>query len=375
MFPSRRIAPEPCTCLTGCDALPTALELPVNRPPLSLDSRLSAPGDLMSTRPDRRYVCQVGHNEQTNQVFLASDKQLRPNRNGNLYLQLQLSDRSGAIAARLWNASENDYRAFENGDYVKVEGNTQLFQGNMQLIASAIRRARSDEVDETDFRVLRSDEIDRIATRLSEMLRTIKSPEIRNLAECFLMDQDFMAKFTTAPAGMKNHHAYQGGLLEHVVGLMELVLAVVPRYPRLDRDKLLIGAFLHDAAKVDELSYDREIAYTDEGQLLGHMVLAMTMIDDKVREAERLAGEAFPKHLVTEIKHMVISHHGEYEYGSPKLPMTLEAVALHHLDNLDAKLASFTQLMVDCPNVESVWTQYHTNLGRKLYKGSRLEET
>ena len=373
MFASRRIAlGAAATFVTGCDALPTALELRVICR-FWLSTLDSPPSPSMSTTTDRRYVCQLGHNEQINQVFLASDKQLRPNRNGNLYLQLQLSDRSGAIAARLWNASENDYRAFENGDYVKVDGNTQLFQGNMQLIASAIRRARPDEVDEADFRVLRSDEIDRMATRLSEMLRTIKSPELRNLAECFLMDTEFMAKFTTAPAGMKNHHAYQGGLLEHVVSLMELVLVVAPRYPRLDQDKLLIGAFLHDAAKVDELSYDRDIAYTDEGQLLGHMVLAMTMIDDKVREAERLSGEPFPKQLVTEIKHMVISHHGEYEYGSPKLPMTLEAVALHHLDNLDAKLASFTQLMIDCPNVESNWTQYHTNLGRKLYKGETFK--
>jgi 3'-5' exoribonuclease len=324
----------------------------------------------MSTTTTRRYVCQLGHNEQVSQVFLASEKQLRPNRNGNLYLQLQLSDRSGAISARLWNASENDYRAFENGDYVKIDGNTQLFQGNMQLIANSIRRARADEVEESDFLVLRSDEIDRMARRLTEILRMIATPELRNLAECFLMDNEFMAKFTTAPAGMKNHHAYKGGLVEHVVGLMELVLSVAPRYPRLDADKLLVGAFLHDAAKVDELSYEREIAYTDEGQLLGHMVLAMTMIDDKVREAERLSGEPFPKCLITEIKHMVISHHGEYEFGSPKLPMTLEAVALHHLDNLDAKMASFTQLMVDCPNVESSWTQYHTNLGRKLFKGS-----
>jgi 3'-5' exoribonuclease len=326
----------------------------------------------MSTTTARRYVCQLGHNEQISQVFLASEKQLRPNRNGNLYLQLQLSDRSGAISARLWNASENDYRAFENGDYVKIDGNTQLFQGNMQLIANSIRRARPDEIEETDFLVLRSDEIDRMATRLAEILRTIGTPELRNLAECFLMDSDFMAKFTTAPAGMKNHHAYKGGLLEHVVGLMELVLAVAPRYPRLDQDKLLIGAFLHDAAKVDELTYDRDIAYTDEGQLLGHMVLAMTMIDEKVREAERLSGEPLPKSVITEIKHMVISHHGEYEFGSPKLPMTLEAVALHHLDNLDAKMASFTQLMVDCPNVESNWTQYHANLGRKLYKGAAI---
>jgi 3'-5' exoribonuclease len=328
----------------------------------------------MSTTTTRRFVSQLGHNEQLCQVFLASDKQLRPNRNGNLYLQLQLSDRSGAIAARLWNASENDYRAFENGDYVVVDGNTQLFQGNMQMIASTIRRARPDEVDESDFLVLRAGEIDRMATRLAEILRSIVAPELRNLAECFLMDSEFMAKFATAPAGMKNHHAYQGGLLEHVVGLMELVLAVAPRYPQLDQDKLLVGAFLHDAAKTDELSYDRDIAYTDEGQLLGHMVMAMTLIDNKIREVERLSGETFPRSLANEIKHMIISHHGEYEFGSPKLPMTLEAVALHHLDNLDAKLASFTQLINDCPNVESNWTQYHTNLGRKLYKGPRHDD-
>lgn len=321
----------------------------------------------------RRFVSQLAHNEQVQQVFLASEKQLRPNRNGNLYLQVELSDRSGKINARMWNASENDYRGFENGDFVLVDGATQLFQGNMQLIASGIRKARHDEVEEADFITLQSEDIDRMATRLGEVLREINSPELRALAECFLMDQQFMAKFTRAPAGMKNHHAYQGGLLEHVLSLMELVLAVAPRYPQIDQDKLLIGAFLHDASKTDELSYDRDIAYTDEGQLLGHMVMAMSLLDEKIRETERLTGEPFPKSLVNEIKHMIISHHGEYEYGSSKLPMTLEAVALHHLDNLDAKIASFSQLINDCPNVESNWTQYHTQLGRKLYKGPPAE--
>ena len=172
---------------------------------------------------------------------------------------------------------------------------------------------------------------------------------------------------------MKNHHAYPGGLVEHVVSLMELVLVVAPRYPQLDGDKLLIGAFLHDAAKVDELFYDRDIGYTDAGQMLGHMVMGVTMLDDKVREAIRKDGMPFPEKLVVEIKHMIVSHHGEYEYGSSKLPMTLEAVALHHLDNLDAKIASFTQLMKDCPNVDSPWTQYFTQIGRKLYKGAVAE--
>ncbi|MEO2047066.1 MAG: OB-fold nucleic acid binding domain-containing protein [Pirellulales bacterium] len=319
----------------------------------------------------RHFVSQLAHNEPIDQVFMASDKQLRPNRNGNLYLQVDLSDRSGSINARLWNASENDYKSFENGDYVHVDGSTQLFQGNIQLIATRIRKARPDEIDESDYVTLQSEEIQQFQRRLIEILRKIQSRPLSRLVDAFLSDKDFMSKFTRAPAGMKNHHAYQGGLLEHVVGLLELVLVVTPRYPQLNQDQLLVGAFLHDAAKVDELSYDRDIAYTDEGQLLGHLVLAISMIDEKVRQIVQQDGQPFPKQLLIEIKHLILSHHGQYDYGSPKLPMTLEAVTLHILDNLDAKLASFTQLINDCPNLDSQWTQYHVNLGRKLYKGGR----
>ncbi len=321
----------------------------------------------------RRYATQLAHNEQISQVFLASDKNLRPNRNGNFYLQLGLADRSGSIDARLWNASEKDYKNFENGDYVMVDGSTQLFQGNMQLIVNSLRRARPDEVDEGDFMVKQPAEIDKLATRLAEMLRSLQTPELRNLAECFLMDEEFMGKFTRAPAGMKNHHAYKGGLLEHVVSVMELSLLIAPRYAGLDGDKLLVGAFLHDASKIDELCYEREIGYTDEGQMLGHMVMAMSLVDKKILEAERLSGDPFPKSLATEIKHIIISHHGRHEYGSAKLPMTLEAEALHHIDNLDAKMASYSTLLSDCPNSDSNWTQYFANIGRKLYKGASEE--
>ena len=317
---------------------------------------------------ERRYVSQLAHNESVSQVFLASEKQLRPNRNGNLYLQVDLSDRSGSVNTRMWNASDADYKAFENGDYVHVEGATQLFQGNMQLIANRIRKARPDEVDEADFVTLQSAEVDQMRERLVTILKGIKSAPLSRLAKGFLNDGEFMDKFCRAPAGMKNHHAYRGGLLEHVLNLMELALAIDPHYPQLDADKLLIGAFLHDAAKVDELSYERDIAYTDEGQLLGHMVLGVTMLDEKVRQIVQQDGQPFPNRLLVELKHIIISHHGEYEYGSSKLPMTLEAMALHHLDNLDAKLASFTQLMKDCPNTDSNWTQYFAQMGRKLFK-------
>jgi 3'-5' exoribonuclease len=316
----------------------------------------------------RRYVSQLSHNETISQVFLASDKQLRPNRNGNLYLQVDLSDRSGSVNARMWNASDNDYRAFDNGDYVHVEGATQLFQGNMQLIANRIRKARPDEVDEADFVTLQTEDVDKMRQRLTEIMSSLKTVPLARLAKGFLDDEEFMAKFCRAPAGMKNHHAYQGGLLDHVLSLIELVLVVGPRYPQLDTEKLVMGGFLHDAAKVDELAYERDISYTDPGQLLGHMVLGVTMLDDMVRKIVSQDGQPFPDRLQLELKHMIISHHGQYEYGSSKLPMTLEAIALHQLDNLDAKLASFTQLMTDCPNTDSNWTQYFSQIGRKLFK-------
>ncbi len=319
--------------------------------------------------PDRRFVSQLAHNEPVQQVFLASEKQLRPNRNGNLYLQVDLSDRSGSINARMWNATEEDYRAFENGDYVQVDGSAQLFQGNMQMIATRLRRARPDEVQEEDFVTLQTADVDRMRKRLLELLGTITSPPLARLVKAFTDDAEFMDKFCRAPAAMKNHHAYRGGLLEHVVSLLELAAVVAPRYPQVDRDKLMAGVLLHDAAKTDELIYERELGYTDAGQMIGHMVMGVTLLDDKVRECVRKDGMPFPERLTTELKHMIVSHHGEYEYGSSKLPMTLEAVALHHLDNLDAKLASFTQLMKECPNVDSPWTQYFTQLGRKLYKG------
>jgi 3'-5' exoribonuclease len=317
----------------------------------------------------RRYVNQFGHQEAIDQTFLASQKQLRPNRNGNLYLQVELSDRSGTISGRMWNASDAEYRGFDDGDFVRVEGTAQLYQGAMQIIVTQIFKARNDEVEYADFMPVGPAELDRLAVRLGELLRGLANPHLRTLAECFLMDEEFMGKFTRAPAGVKNHHAYVGGLLEHVVNLMEVVTRVAGCYPAIDPDLLLMGAFVHDMGKIDELSYDRGFAYTDEGQLIGHVVMAMSLLESKVHEAEKLSGEAMPDELVLRLKHMIVSHHGQYEFGSPKLPMTLEAVALHHLDNLDAKIHSFEQQMREDPNVESPWTTYIANLGRKLYKG------
>lgn len=317
-----------------------------------------------------RFVSQLVDQDSVDDVFLASDKQLRPNRAGNLYLQVELSDRTGSISARLWNATDRIYGSFENGDFVRVRGSTQVYQGAIQMIAKSIAKASPDEVEEEDFLTLTSQDAERLSARLSELLRGMNDPHLLNLAECFLADDVLMRKFAKAPAGVKNHHAYHGGLLEHVVNLMEMVAAIESLYPDLDRDLLLTGCFLHDLGKVDELSYERGFAYTDEGQLVGHLVMAVGMLDEKVAEAKRLTGESIPEETVLRLKHMIVSHHGQYEFGSPKLPMTLEAVALHHLDNFDAKVRAFQQLIVDDANAGSHWTQYNHQLGRKLYKGA-----
>jgi 3'-5' exoribonuclease len=317
----------------------------------------------------RRYVNQLGERENIDQVFLVADKQLRANRNGNLYLQLRLTDKTGSLTGMLWNANDSVFNSVATGNYLRVAGTTQVYNGQLQMIVTRIEPTDPRQIDEQDFVTVSSEEIDRLANRLTELLRGMANVHLRNLAECFLADEEFMGKFTTAPAGIKNHHAYRGGLLAHVISLMEVCRVVAPLYPELDADLLLVGAFLHDAGKTDELIYDREFGYSDAGQLIGHVVMVLSTIEDKVAESERLANEKFPDELLLRLKHLIVSHHGEYEYGSPKLPMTLEAIALHLLDNLDAKLYSVAQIMKEDAGGDSAWTSYNQSLGRKFFKG------
>lgn len=323
----------------------------------------------------RRYINQLGEHESVDQVFLVSDKQLRTNRNGNLYLQLRLSDRSGSVTAMLWNANDQVYASFDTGEYVRVQATTQFYNGALQMIAQRLERVAAATVDESEFQTLASTDIDQLATRLAETLRSIRNVHLRSLAECFLIDEPFMEKFLRAPAGIKNHHAYHGGLVEHVTSLMAACRAVAPLYPNLDGDLLLLGAFLHDVGKVHELTYDRELGYSDEGQLIGHLVIAVEMLEQKIAECQALSNEPFPAQLKLLLKHLILSHHGEYEFGSPKLPMTPEAVALHYLDNLDAKLQLFGTLIESDANTESNWTTFQPALGRKLFKGTATDRT
>ena len=317
----------------------------------------------------RKYVRELSDGEAVDQAFLASEKQLRTNRNGNLYLQVRLSDKTGSLTSMLWNAQQRHYDCFENGDYLNVKGTAQVYNGNMQVLAKEVAKVSSSDVDEADFITLSDGAVENMLARVAELLRSMADPHLQTVAECFLIDETFMQGLRSAPAGIKNHHAYRGGLLEHVLSLMEVVTLIAPRYEDLNADKLLMGAFLHDIGKIRELTYEPDLGYSTQGQLLGHLVQGVTMLDEMIASAEKQSGEDFPKDLANQLRHMIVSHHGTLEFGSPKVPMTLEAIALHHLDNLDAKLHSVKQLIADDVNTDSPWTVYHPSLGRKLYKG------
>lgn len=318
----------------------------------------------------RRYVNTLANGESVEEVYLVSDKQLRANRQGNLYLHLELRDRTGAIGARLWNATEDLARTFEPGDYLLARGKVQVFQGALQVILSHLQPVRGEGIEPEEFLPQTAQSVPRLLGRLRELLLGMADPNLRALVECFLIDGEFVRKFTTAPAGIRHHHAYRGGLLEHVVTLLNVADRIAEFYPEVDRDLLLAGAFLHDVGKVDELGYERGFSYTDEGQLVGHMVMGVDLLDRKVAKAQELTGEPFPTELHLRLKHMILSHHGTAEFGAVKPPMTPEAVALHHLDSLDAKVHSYAREIREDPSPDSSWTAYNPGLGRRLFKGS-----
>ncbi|MFM8951731.1 MAG: 3'-5' exoribonuclease YhaM family protein [Planctomycetaceae bacterium] len=317
----------------------------------------------------RRLITELQPQVQVDQVFLATHKQLRPNRNGQLYLQVDLADKSGAITGRLWNASDDDFNAFEDGDYVRVEGHTQLYSGSLQLIVTAIERVDSRTVDESEFRVLAEADFERLWAELRSITDTIRSAPLRALVDELLADEELCAAFCRCPAGVKHHHAYAGGLLDHVVNLLRLADRIAPLYPALDRDLLLVGVLVHDIGKTVELESEKGFSYTDAGQRLGHVLLGLEIVDEKIRAIEERTEAAFDAETAVRVKHMIASHHGQLDFGAAKVPMTLEAVALHHIDLLDAKMAAVTQLLRAEASIEGGWTHFHQHHGRKFFRG------
>jgi 3'-5' exoribonuclease len=294
-------------------------------------------------------------------AFLVISKQLRPKKNGGDYLALVLGDRTGQIEAKMWDNIPQFVDRFEANDVANVKGYVNRFNGRLQLIVQTIVRVAPDSIDFGDFLPKTDKDIDQLWGSLLQYMGTITDPHLRALIELFLADEAIAAGYRKAPAAKSMHHAFIGGLLEHVVSLLGLCEAVASHYPQVNRDLLYAGAFLHDLGKIHELSYARSFAYTTSGQLLGHMVIELGMLHDKLR-----CLPDFPEPLQVLLEHLIISHHGEYEFGSPKLPMFPEALVLHYLDDLDSKMESMRAQFAREGETPGSWTGYNPSLARPL---------
>jgi len=314
-------------------------------------------------------IADLGDGAIVEQAFRVTDKQLRVNRQGGKYLLLRLEDRSGIIAAMMWNVDDRVFDSFDRTDFVLCQGRTQIHNGGLQIIINSVQRLDPNEVDHADFERFDREKSQHLLSRLRELLESVKDESLRKLGDAFMEDKAFLKALAVSPAAISHHHAFPGGLLQHTVDLMELVALISPRYPQLNRDLLVCGAFLHDLGKVEEMSNSGEASYTDRGQLVGHIVIGVQILSDKINEVRLQDPRLVPDELRYQLEHFIVSHHGLMEYGSPRIPVTLEALVLHHLDNLDAKLASFTNVIETDVSVGGSWTNYNHGIGRKLWRG------
>jgi 3'-5' exoribonuclease len=317
---------------------------------------------------DRVLINQFKKGQSVEGFFLAKEKTISKTKTGNPYLSLRLADRTGEIEGRVWDKAPDFGSLFERDDVIKVQGEVDEFQGILQLRILRLRKAAAGEINPTDFLPKAVQDIDSMLSELKEIINSVRDPHLRGLLESFLADPDFINKFKTAPAAKAMHHVYLGGLLEHTLSVLRLIRFVAPQYPAIDLDLMLAGGFLHDIGKVDELAYERAFDYTDRGRLLGHITLTVEKIDEKIRSFPD-----FPENLALLLKHLILSHHGEYVFGSPKRPKTIEALLLHHLDDLDAKINAFMGWIEKEKESPSRWTSYHKLFDRFILKPEEIE--
>ncbi|HWY68439.1 MAG TPA: OB-fold nucleic acid binding domain-containing protein [Terriglobales bacterium] len=306
---------------------------------------------------------------QENQVitssFLVSSKQIKPKKSGEIYLALTLCDRSGQIDAKMWDNVNDAVDKFEQDDFVKVRGLINKYSSRYQLTIHKLRRMEDAEIEYSDYLPKTKKDVDELWRNLGAYAASFSNEHLRLLLEAFMGDPQIAEAYRQAPAAKSLHHAFIGGLLEHVVSLVKLCDSVAPLYPQINRDLLLTGAFLHDIGKIYELNYQRSFSYTTRGQLLGHMIIELEMLHEKIALVP-----GFPAELKVLIEHLIISHHGKYEFGSPKLPMFPEALMLHYLDDLDSKMESMRAHFERDSDAE--WSGYNSSLGRTLLNSERI---
>ena len=317
-----------------------------------------------------KFINEIGPGETIDDIYIVTDPILRSTARGDLYLAMFLSDRSGQLNGRMWQATETIYKALPKPGFVHVQGRSELYQNNLQIIINNISVVDAGKVCIEDFLARTDKDTKQMFDEVKKLVGRIKNPQLKALAGEFLDDTELMEKFCNAPGGVKLHHDYIGGLLEHTHNMLRVAVVILPLYPNAQADLVLAGIFLHDIGKTEELTYDMAFSYTDSGQLIGHVVKSLLMINQKA-EAMRAKGTAIEQTTLDALGHIILSHHGQYEFGSPKLPATAEAFIVYYIDDLDAKMSQVT-MAIDNELSDSNWTAWKSALQTRLYR-KRIE--
>ncbi len=309
------------------------------------------------------YVSELQPNQVITSLFLVQSKDIRQKKSGEPYLSMMLGDRTGDVEAKMWDNAAEVMHTFERDDFVRVKALFQIFQNRPQLTVHKILRLDDREIDFADFFPASSRHPEEMFTELRGLIAEISNPHLRALLELMFDDERIARAYKIAPAAKVVHHAYLSGLIEHVLSVCKLARMTSAHYQNVDVDLVLAGAILHDIGKVDELTFDRGFGYTTDGQLIGHIIMGVRMVEEKLRQLPD-----FPPKLRSLLEHMILSHHGELEYGSPKVPLFAEAMLLHHLDNLDSKMESMRAMVDKDRHFDGHWTSYSSALDRAVLK-------
>lgn len=313
------------------------------------------------------YIRDLQPGTQITGIFLVQSKEVRQKKSGEPFLALQLADKSGDVDAKMWDNVEQVVDTFEKNDFVKAAGVPSVYNNRLQFTVHKLVRVSDGQVDFADFFPASTRDRDEMLAELRGIVAGMANPHLRGLLEAILADESIASRYKNAPAAKSIHHAWLGGLIEHVLSLCALAKVVTPLYPYVDGDLVLAGVILHDIGKIEELSYERGFGYTDIGQLIGHIQIGLSLVNRKVSELPD-----FPPKLKLLLDHMILSHHGELEFGSPKVPVFAEAMLLHHLDNLDSKMETIRGTIERDKVMEGFWTGWSPPLERTLLKKERF---
>lgn len=311
------------------------------------------------------YVKDIRAGNKVEDLFLVTGKNTAYSQKGSPYLIMRLRDNTGEIEGRVWDNVPEIEKKFRKGDVVRISCRAVSFKNVIQLSITDVARLEQTEVEPSDYLPVSKFDIGQMFSELLAIIETVESPPVKELLRRFTADEKTAELLKRAPAAKGLHHVCVGGLLEHTLSVARLVDKTAGHYPGVNRDLLIAGAIIHDIGKTKELTCDGIIEYTDEGRLIGHIVIGLEMLDSQIASIE-----GFPPQLAVELRHLVLSHHGMLEFGSPKRPKTVEALILHQIDDMDAKVNAFREFIDSSPEEDSDWTPYHRLFDRFIYKGN-----